>query len=70
MTPIGKVANSVVPKSFQAAINRDQKNMRLKKNIDMRNKQLKKTAPKQYQVLKTLAKNSVFYKVSSLKILY
>lgn len=69
MTPIGKVANSVVPKSLSSSYKpRPEKYVRLKKNIDIEKiNNLKKTAPKQYQVLKTLAKNSVFYKVSSLK---
>ena len=69
MTPIGKVANSVVPKSLSSSYKpRPEKYVRLKKNIDVEEINiLKKTAPKQYIVLKTLVKDSGFYKVSYLK---
>ena len=54
MTPIGKVANSVVPKSLSSSYKpQSEKYVEVKKEIDLDElNNLKKNAPKQYLVYK------------------
>ena len=69
MTPIGKVANSVVPKSLSSSYKpQSEKYVEIKKKIDSRElNDLKKIAPKQYLVYKALTKSNLPHKVSSFK---
>ena len=69
MTPIGKVANSVVPKSLSSNYKPQlEKHVKVRKkfNIAKVNK-LKNTAPKQYLVFKIISKKNIIHKVSSFK---
>jgi len=69
MTPIGKVANSVVPKSLSSSYKPQlEKYVEIKKEIDLDElSSLKKTAPKQYLVYNALIKASLPCKVSLFK---
>jgi len=69
MTPIGKVANSVVPKSLSSNYKPKLENyVRARKKIDLEKvRNLKHTAPKQYLVFKAISKTNKTFKVSSFK---
>ncbi len=69
MTPIGKVANSVVPKSLSSSYKPQlEKYVKTKSKVDSEKlHHLKKNAPKQYLAFKALTKNNTLCKVSSLK---
>ncbi len=69
MTPIGKVANSVVPKSLSSNYKIQLENyvkVRKKVNLEKVSK-LKNTAPKQYLVFRIISEKNIIYKVSSFK---
>ena len=69
MTPIGKVANSVVPKSLSSSYKpQTVRYIKAKGKVDSEKlHHLKKNAPKQYLVYEALTKNNTLCKVSSLK---
>ena len=69
MTPIGKVANSVVPKSLSSSYKpQTVRYIKIKSKVNSEKLHyLKKNAPKQYLVYKALTKNNTLCKVSSLK---
>ena len=69
MTPIGKVANGVVPKSLSSSYKPQQeKYVEAKKGIDLDElNKLKQTAPKQYLVYKAITKIALPCKVSLFK---
>ncbi len=69
MTPIGKVANSVVPKSLSSSYKpQSEKYVEVIKEIDLGElNDLKKKAPKQYLVFKALKKTSLPCKASTFK---
>tara|TARA_A100000164_G_scaffold200415_1_gene177950 strand:+ start:1931 stop:4168 length:2238 start_codon:yes stop_codon:yes gene_type:complete len=69
MTPIGKVANSVVPKSLSTNYKPQlEKFVKAKKKVKLEKVfKLKKTAPKQYLVYKIIKEKNIIHKVSSFK---
>ena len=69
MTPIGKVANSVVPKSLSISYKiQYEKYVEARKGINLKKlNDLKKIAPKQFLVYQALIKNSLPCKVSFFK---
>ena len=69
MTPIGKVANSVVPRSLSSNYKPQlEKYVKAKKKVNLEKIiKLKKIAPKQYLVYKTVSEKNIIYKVSNLK---
>ena len=69
MTPIGKVANSVVPKSLSSSYKPQlEKYVKVRKRINIKKlNDLKKIAPKQFLVYQALTKNNLPSKVSLLK---
>ena len=69
MTPIGKVANSVVPKSLSSNYKPQlEKYVRIRKIINLSElSKLKSTAPKQYLVFKIINEKNIIHKVSSFK---
>jgi len=69
MTPIGKVANSVVPKSLSSNFQPQlEKHVKAKKNNNLDTViKLKKTAPKQFLVYKIISEKDIAHKVSSFK---
>ena len=71
MTPIGKVANSVVPKSLSSSYKPQlEKYVEIKKEIDLDElNDLKKIAPKQYLVYKAPNKIICLVKFLHSKIL-
>ena len=69
MTPIGKVANSVVPKSLSSNYKPQlEKYVKVRKKVNIAKvNKLKNTAPKQYLVFKIISEKNIIHKVSSLK---
>ena len=69
MTPIGKVANSVVPRSLSSNYKPQlEKYVKAKKKVNLEKViKLKKIAPKQYLVYKTVSEKNIIYKISNLK---
>ena len=69
MSPIGKVANSVVPKSLSSNYNPPtQKYVTIKQKVDLKKLiELKKRAPKQYKTYKIISEQNKPYNLSSLK---
>ena len=69
MTPIGKVANSVVPKSLSSNYKPQlEKYVKVRKKVNIAKvNNLKNTAPKQYLVFKTISEKNIIHKVSSFK---
>ena len=69
MTPIGKVANSVVPKSLSSNYKPQlEKYVKARKKVNIAKvNKLKNTAPKQYLVFKIISEKNIIHKVSSFK---
>ena len=69
MTPIGKVANSVVPKSLSSNYKPQlEKYVKVRKKVNIAKvNKLKNTAPKQYLVFKIISEKNIIHKVSSFK---
>ena len=69
MTPIGKVANSVVPKSLSSNYKPQlEKYVKAKKKVNLEKvSKLKNTAPKQYLIFKIISEKNIIHKVSSFK---
>ena len=67
MTPIGKVANSVVPKSLSSNYKPQlKKYVKAKKKVNLEKvSKLKNTAPKQYLVFRIISEKNIIHKVSS-----
>ena len=69
MTPIGKVANSVVPKSLSSNYKPQlEKYVKVKEKVSLEEvSKLKNKAPKQYLVFKIISEKKISHKVSSFK---
>ncbi len=69
MTPIGKVANSVVPKSLSSNYKPQlEQYAKAEKKVNLEKiSKLKKTAPKQYLIFKIISETNLIHKVSSFK---
>ena len=67
MTPIGKVANSVVPKSLSSNYKPQlEKYVKAKKKVNLEKvSKLKNTAPKQYLIFNIISEKNIIHKVSS-----
>ena len=69
MTPIGKVANSVVPKSLSSNYKPQlEKYVKARKKVNVEEiSRLKNIAPKQFLVFKIISQKNIIHKVSSFK---